>query len=271
MALSRTDVGIYKDSSTPHGTSSFSTSAFTPPDNSLLVISVALMGLAITGDLGTPTIDGGGLTYTPISGATVTLSPTYAVKMVAFTAPVTTGASMTITVDDDNNQNIFGYEVEVTAWTGYDTSTPITGVVSSTTTDIADGAESRTLAATPATDDVTLVFCICDADGATANPTLAAGWTKIHDSGSAGGGGTMWNARRESSTSTTVSVTDIYTGTGSLYKAGLYAFIVKAAATDLPQTIRPDADTTTTGWTTTPLWSKISDSSDATVISATLA
>jgi hypothetical protein len=33
--------------------------------------------------------------------------------------------------------------------------------------------------------------------------------------------------------------------------------------------VLPDADVTTTGWTTTPLYSKINDSSDATVIQAT--
>ena len=38
-----------------------------------------------------------------------------------------------------------------------------------------------------------------------------------------------------------------------------------------PQIIRPDADTVTTGWTTTPLFSKINDQSDATVITSTLA
>ena len=38
-----------------------------------------------------------------------------------------------------------------------------------------------------------------------------------------------------------------------------------------PQIILPDADTTTTGWTSTPLHSKLADSSDATVITATLA
>lgn len=37
-----------------------------------------------------------------------------------------------------------------------------------------------------------------------------------------------------------------------------------------PQVLRPDADTTTTGWTDTPLYSKINDESDATVITATL-
>lgn len=35
------------------------------------------------------------------------------------------------------------------------------------------------------------------------------------------------------------------------------------------QEVRPDADVTTTGWTTTPLYSKINDESDATVITAT--
>jgi hypothetical protein len=35
------------------------------------------------------------------------------------------------------------------------------------------------------------------------------------------------------------------------------------------QTILPDADTVTTGWTTTPLFSKVNDASDATVITAT--
>jgi len=43
------------------------------------------------------------------------------------------------------------------------------------------------------------------------------------------------------------------------------------AAAGPTQAILPDADTTTTGWTTTPLFSKINDSSDATVVTSTLA
>ncbi len=35
------------------------------------------------------------------------------------------------------------------------------------------------------------------------------------------------------------------------------------------QTVRPDADLATTGWTTTPLFSKVNDQSDATVVTAT--
>ena len=36
------------------------------------------------------------------------------------------------------------------------------------------------------------------------------------------------------------------------------------------QEFLPDADTVTTGWTATPLHSKLSDGSDATVVTATL-
>ena len=37
------------------------------------------------------------------------------------------------------------------------------------------------------------------------------------------------------------------------------------------QTLRPNSDVATTGWTATPLHSKLSDQSDATLVSATLA
>jgi hypothetical protein len=45
---------------------------------------------------------------------------------------------------------------------------------------------------------------------------------------------------------------------------------VEYTAAASPQSLRPDADTTTTGWTSTPLFSKINESSaDGTVITAT--
>lgn len=42
-------------------------------------------------------------------------------------------------------------------------------------------------------------------------------------------------------------------------------------ATTVPQLFLPDADLATTGWTTTPLFSKLNDSSDSTVVSGTAA
>ena len=69
---------------------------------------------------------------------------------------------------------------------------------------------------------------------------------------------------------------------GSPYGAGAIAYFdafSMGEAADYPigplvvagQTLLPDADTTTTGWTTTPLFSKVNDASDATVITATAA
>jgi hypothetical protein len=54
----------------------------------------------------------------------------------------------------------------------------------------------------------------------------------------------------------------------SLQEPSMY--VVYTAAGGPAQTVRPDADVTTTGWTTTPLWSKIEETSaDGTVITAT--
>lgn len=44
-----------------------------------------------------------------------------------------------------------------------------------------------------------------------------------------------------------------------------------AGTTNTNQMVRPDADTATTGWTSTPLFSKVNDSSDSTFITGTLA
>ena len=224
MALTRTDIGVYK-SAEGHGTGSFSTSSFTPPANSLLIVTVNMM-LADAGDIGEPSISGGSLTYTYQGQARYETA--WALRNNLFTAPV--GASpalMAITVDDNNNQSIYMYVVTVTAYTGYDTSTPIAGFVTSNTSNIGNGSETQTLAATPTADDVTLcaISYACDGDP---NATLEAGWTEIYESGA---GGALFSVliRRESSTSTSVTVTDTYTGTGSFYWAAMFSFIVKAA------------------------------------------
>lgn len=47
--------------------------------------------------------------------------------------------------------------------------------------------------------------------------------------------------------------------------------IYPAESSTPPQQLRPDADTDAASWGTTPLWSKLNDESDATVVSDTLA
>ena len=77
--------------------------------------------------------------------------------------------------------------------------------------------------------------------------------------------------------STATAVTDL-TGNGADQTALSGTSVVSDTVPNFDMTppssleldqIRPDADTVTTGWTTTPLYSKINDSSDATVIQAT--
>ena len=47
--------------------------------------------------------------------------------------------------------------------------------------------------------------------------------------------------------------------------------VIEVLAAAASQEFLPDADTVTTGWTATPLYSKLNDGSDATVVTATLA
>ena len=232
MALVRTDSGIWVSANTI-GTTAFTTGAFTPPDNSLLIVACGTMRESLTDTtLGRPTITdslGTPLTYTQIDFTNLTAA--YATQMTVWRAPVVgTGVSMTITVDDPNNFDMYGYQVCVFAFTGYDTSTPVTGTIDTDTTNIADGAHSLTLTAAPTVDDYSLIFLHLDADGANANPTLAAGWTEAFDNGTSGGGGTLVGLHRTASTSTTASVTDVYTGTGSFIKGSMLTLNVKAAA-----------------------------------------
>lgn len=226
--LQRIDIGSYASAAT-YGTASYVTGSFTPPANSLLVVAVAMMGNTTTGDLGTPTISGGGLTYTLQSNAYGAASWSH--RLNVFTAPVGgSPSSMTITVDDDDNQNIFNYAISVMAYVGYDTGTPITGIISSGSTDIADGAETQTLSATPTADDETLAFLASDADNVP-NNTVFSGFTKIFDTGVAGGTSVVV-AARGGSTSTSVVVSDAYTATGTYFKGAMISLIVKASATD---------------------------------------
>lgn len=182
----------------------------------------------VPGAVGRPTISGGSLSYTQQGFADI--NDPFSTQITVFTAPVATGASMTITVDDNDNDSIYGWSVQVLAYTDYDTSTPITGEVDSGTADIADGSHTLTLSAAPTSADVSLYWLYLDVSNQPGLPTMDTGWTKVFDSGVASGGGTLVTARRESSTSTAVTCTDVYTAGGSFFKASMIALNVQAAA-----------------------------------------
>jgi hypothetical protein len=227
MALARTNVGIF--SKLNAGTPAFTTEEFTPPANSLLVVRVYRMRKEGESEMGVGTIEGGGLTWTN-RGANTTLKPAWSTKATWFTAPVGgSPAKMAITVDDPSNLNIYEYVVSVLAYTGYDTTTPIGGIVSSGTSNIGDGEESRELSEAPRAEDETLLCIDVDATKAPPTPSLETGWSTVHEKSASAESG-LAIASRTGSTSKTVKVKDVYVVSGgTLVKAGLGALVVRAA------------------------------------------
>lgn len=96
--------------------------SFTPPDDSLLVV-VAFWSDTRSSGRDIPAISGGGLTWTTrVSG----IAPAaYRTGYAIYTAPVTTGASMTVTLTASSGA--FNNGSSIAAWgvTGYDTSDPV--------------------------------------------------------------------------------------------------------------------------------------------------
>lgn len=76
-----------------------------------------------------------------------------------------------------------------------------------------------------------------------------------------------WN--NAATTATGAQTVGISAPTSTAWMIG--AIELEGSAGPPPQQVRPDADVTTTGWATAPLFSKVNDQSDATVITATLA
>lgn len=230
--MQRTSLGVWVNAIVPDGTAAFVTGSFTPPANSLLVVAVAMMvngsGFPSTGDLGQPTISGGGLTWSFVGHSRIDTS--WASRQNVFTAIVGAApGSMTLTVDDNNNQNIYSYAVSAIAFTDFKNSGPIQGLISSGTTNIGDGAHTLTLTAAPTANDKSLLFVCNDADNAPGNPLLAAGWTLIHDAAVLGGGGGLIVAERSGATSATVTITDVYRAGGVYHKGSMMALVVKAS------------------------------------------
>lgn len=227
MALSRTDVGIWVAANTI-GTAAFTTGSFTPPDNSLLVIACSTMRDAATNTtLGRPTITdslGSPLTYIEVDFANLTAF--FATQLTVWYAEVGTGTSMTITFDDPNNFDMFGYQVCIFAFTGYDRVIPITGKADTGTTNIGDGGHAVQLTATPNFGDYSLIFLYVDSDSTASAPVLDADWVTAFDSGTSGGGGTLTGIYRTGSTNQQAGIVDVYTGAGSFFKGSMLALNV---------------------------------------------
>ncbi len=193
-------------SSDGFGTGNYTTSSFTPPSNSLLVVTVGAMGDNSTADIASclTISDSQGLTWTSRVASSNTNS--WAIGARTWTAPVTTGTSMTVTTSCGGT-NIYTYKVRVTPYTGYNTSSP-TGGTASDGNGPGDGSFTITLSGSPASTSEVLASIFIDRDNGTAhNVTPGTGWTEISDDSN--NSDVMESQVRTGSTSTSVTWNDV--------------------------------------------------------------
>ena len=191
MALVETNRGSWGGNGTAWGSSTSTTkvtTSFTPSNSSLLL--VVFGGLNDGGgdqDISTFTItDSVGLTWTQRIAVNTTYSGAVEAATIYWTAPVTSGAPMTITIGHSASWTFTAAAeamLQAFDFTGYHGSSPVG--VSGTATNTGDAGYTLTLSGSPASDSIVLgnVFQSNDTAGNhTASP--GSGCTEEYDSAS---------------------------------------------------------------------------------------
>lgn len=176
------------------GFNSLTSSSFTPSNNSLLVVighgqkNVQAGSFSIS--------DSAGLTWT--SRVAEVAAADYGVTCHIWTAPVTTGTSMTVTFTATSAIDYMG--LSATDFTGYNTSTPV-GVTGAASGSNRSGSYALSLSGTSASDSIVIGGAVTDegtatkATAATSIAATAADYIKIADAYLAGSMSTFsWNA-----------------------------------------------------------------------------
>lgn len=157
------------------GSTSFVSGSFTPANNSLLVVIVTNMNHDIA-DCGLS--NSGGLTFTQRAASQTGTKGDFALVKIIRTAPVTTGASMTVTHSPSGGNQASA--IEVYQVTGYNTSSPVGAKMEANGPGSSDGAWNTSLDGSPVASSIILASM----GGVHANSgpvTVApgAGWTEI--------------------------------------------------------------------------------------------
>jgi hypothetical protein len=214
------------------GTGTFTSSSFTPPSNSLLVVCVGFTenssGTGPAADFAIT--DSGSHTWTQLFRLNTTGG--FATGLCVFYTTIATAASMTVSFTC-NSRSISWWSPAIIAWTGYDTSTPIGATVSQISNNF--GAASPTpwsisLSGSPASTSDVIGFLVADRD--TANATEGTTFTEIYDlsNPTASVGGGAETEGRTGSTSTTVDWQAIRPSGGNLFNFIVVGFEVNAAS-----------------------------------------
>jgi hypothetical protein len=219
---------LQANSATSFGAGAYTPASFTPSNNVLVGVLARAMQTDDTGLEGTTlTItDSAGLTWTSrVASAT---SPGWSYGHRFWTAPVTTGESMTVSIDA-GAFSVEIYRVEVYQWADYDTVTPVGATADGTDAD-GNGAAAITLGAAPASNSEVIAFMTTVMNSGASSAAPGAGWTELFDFSSAAGFITAQTQVRSGSTSTSVDWADLSDGAGSPLGTVLSAVEIRHAA-----------------------------------------
>lgn len=191
------------------GTTSFTTASFTPSNNSLLVaiVHVSRSNVSSADVLANITATTSGLTWTKqtaISAIANYGAGNYNEELIVFTAPVTTGASMTIQFGGFVAATDGHWYCQVLEATGYNTSTPLGGTA--LTNNNASNTPSMSLSSSPATSSVVVgISSTATSSGTQTGCTAGTGFSVLDSHGGSGDYMEIGAETRGSSTSTTVA------------------------------------------------------------------
>lgn len=260
QAIAAPTTKLQVQSAETFGTGAYTTSAFTPSNNSLLIVVVRAQSES------NDAMTGADITMTPSTGTatsrlTSATAPTgWSYGMRIWTIPITTGVSMTIQADG-GAFNVHQYKVEVYEYTSYNTGTPVGATASGSDAD-GDGAASISLSGAPLSSSEVLGFAqVALSAAGTPGVGNGSGYTEILDHVTS-----AWSVDedewRGSSTSTTVDWTDLSTTGGIGAGALLLGIEIKLSTT--PATLSAATPSGTLGTSTTATLGATTDQTSGT-------
>ena len=234
MALIRTNRVSAQNAGFTGSAVTIVTGSFTPSDNSLLVVIASVQDVnysAASPSSLTISNTGPALTWTSrLLGDPANTTEVYVAHARIWTAPITTGAPMTVTIGNPGWPNgRGGATVVVVDYTGYDHISPIGATAGPTDTPTTGGTPgSITLSGAPATTSE-VIAAITSGIGSTGSvhSVEGSGWTELYDL-SNDGGQAMQVQARAGSTSTTVAWADVNNGSDVTWNQFGIAVEIKA-------------------------------------------
>lgn len=223
LLLTRSDVLDDNTKIDSAGAISYTTGSFTPPANSLLVLSLWMLNGPGDDVQGGNTVTGGSLTWTrrTLGGGQTSPAPSYTGVGETWTAPVgASPSSMTITITPTNNA-VVGTDnshliFDLDAYTDYKVSSPIGATASGALSTDGDAATSLTLSANPLATSYVHAGRAAGSDGNDGPATVGSGFTETYDAlHSDAGYGALQTQVRTGSTSTNVPWVATSTGHGT--------------------------------------------------------